>query len=392
MRILLLNDVASPRGGAEVFSLQLREALRARGHDARLMASSAGLGGPSPADYTCFGTLGRSFTLSRTANPSAALHLRRALAGFRPDVVHVRMFMTQLSPLVLPLLRGVPTIYSAAVFETICPTTLKLLPDGQPCHSAAGRACRRCLSPQAWTALMLQRRLWNRWHEAFDLVVANSDAMQRRLVEHGIGPTVRLYNGIPERAPRPPLAGPPEVAYAGRLSREKGVDVLVRAFTRVVAARPDARLVLIGDGPERRRLEGLVEAEGIRGSVAMTGHLPREGVEARLDRAWVQVAPSVVEESFGIGAAEAMMRGTAVVASALGGLAETIRDDVTGLLVPPGDPQALAEALLALVGDRDRAERFGAAGRERATEHFGMDRCVDGFVQLYERVRERVAA
>src|SRR3954471_4377221 len=103
MKILLVHDYAMPVGGAEIRTLALRSALRRRGHDARLLASSAGLKpGQSQADYLCFGTLSRYRTLVQTLNPSAAWRLRRVLAEFRPDVVHVRMFLTQLSPLILP--------------------------------------------------------------------------------------------------------------------------------------------------------------------------------------------------------------------------------------------------------------------------------------------------
>jgi glycosyltransferase involved in cell wall biosynthesis len=393
LRVLLLNDLAEPVGGAEVVTLGIRDGLRARGHDARILASSAGLDGrASPADYTCFGTEGGARTLNRVANLDAARRVRRVLGEFRPDVVHVRMFMTQLSPLVLPLLRGVPSLYHAAWYETICPTGLKLLPGGEVCRRPAGLACRRCLSPQAWTALMFQRALWERWRGAFDLVVANSETTRRRLEEHGVGPAVRVYNGVARRLPRPPLEPPPTVAYAGRLSREKGVHVLVRAFSLVARARPEATLLLLGEGPDRGRLERLVAALGLEARVTMTGRLSRPRTERALDAAWVQAVPSCIEEPFGVAFAEALMRGTAVVASGHGGPAELIEDGRTGLLVPPGDTRALAAALEGLLGDRERAERMGAAGRELALARLTREECIDHLLALYsELIRARAA-
>src|SRR6185503_12644278 len=103
MRILLASDYATPTGGAELMILALRDALRRRGHDARLFASSARpLGMSSEADYECFGISSRLRGLSQVANPSAFLSLNRVLRDFRPDVVHVRLFLSQLSPLILP--------------------------------------------------------------------------------------------------------------------------------------------------------------------------------------------------------------------------------------------------------------------------------------------------
>lgn len=390
MKVLILNDQAPPVGGAEVMTLALRDALRHRGHDARTFASRAL--GPGPVDYSCFGTTSRFRTLNRTINPRAYMSLRTVLRSFRPDVVHVRMFMTQLSPLILPLLREVPTLYHAAWYEVICPTGLKLLPDGALCRQPAGRACRQCLSPQAWTALMLQRQLLQRWRGAFDLFVGISDTVRRRLEENGFHPAVRVWNGIPVRAARPPLSGPRLVTYAGRLNREKGLTTLLEAFAIVAREVPDARLLMMGDGPERGDLVGIAAAEGVANRVTWESHRPRAEVERMMDSAWVQAAPSLIEEPFGNAVGEAMMRGTAVVATDLGGPSEVIRASGGGVLVPPGDTVGLAQALRGVLGDRGRAEALGAAGRAWAVEHLSMDRFVDRFIELYQGLVARKVA
>jgi hypothetical protein len=104
VKILLVNDYAVRQGGAEVLLLRLRDALRERGHDVRLFASNAKEDGNcTPADYTCRGTTSRFRTLLQVANPWAAIGLRNVLRSFQPDVVHVKIFLTQLSPLILPL-------------------------------------------------------------------------------------------------------------------------------------------------------------------------------------------------------------------------------------------------------------------------------------------------
>jgi glycosyltransferase involved in cell wall biosynthesis len=109
-------------------------------------------------------------------------------------------------------------------------------------------------------------------------------------------------------------------------------------------------------------------------------------LEQHFNTAWVQAAPSRWEEPFGNVATEAMMRGTAVVASAFGGLAEIVRNGETGFLVPPGEAAALAQALLRLVSDREAAERMGQAGRVVALTTFSQERVVERFVELYHRI------
>jgi glycosyltransferase involved in cell wall biosynthesis len=377
-------------GGAERLTGVLRDGLRARGHEVELLATRAGAGrGAPPAERVTFGSdRPRLKTLARTLNPPAALAVRRAVRELRPNVVHVRMYLQQLSPAILPALRGVPALYHAVLPEAICPIAQKLLPDGSVCPWPAGRVCHDagCLSWPAAGALLAQEALARRWHP-FRLVVANSRALALRLEGEGVpGPVEVVPNGVPVRAARPPLGDAPVVAFAGRLAREKGADVLLRAFRRVADALPAARLVVAGDGAQRPALERLAAALGLGDRVALLGHLPPDALERALEGAWVQAVPSRWDEPFGLVAAEAMMRGTAVVASGSGGLAEVVEDGRSGLLVPPGDEEALAGALLRVLRDRGEAERLGAAGRARALERFAEPAFVGRFAQLYERL------
>lgn len=387
MRILIVHDYGVPVGGAEHLCLTLRDGLRARGHDARLFASAAE---PLPdlpriADYTAYGSM-RWRRVLQAANPAAAAALRRVIADFRPDVVHVRMFMTQLSPLILPALRAVPSLLHVVNYNLICPLNTKTLPDGSPCVVRQGAACHAtgCLPWIGVARAAVQTALTD--VSVFDRVITNSEWVRRRLEAEGVHVDGVVWNGVPVRPARPPLDGPPTVAFAGRFVAKKGADVLLEAFARVARAEPDAHLLLAGGGPQEASLRAIVGREGLGDRVRFLGHLSREALEEAFAGAWVQAVPSTYEEPFGIVAAEGMMRGTAVVASAAGGLTEQVDDGVTGLLVPPGDAEALAAALLGLLRDRDEAERMGAAGRRAALSAFTEDHMVDGFAALYPSV------
>jgi len=387
MRILLVNDYATPKGGAEIQMLGIREGLRERGHDVRLFASAAGgVREGTAADYVCFGTNSRFRTILQSANPWAYFTLRHALQEFRPEVVHVRIFLTQLSPLILPLLGSVPTLYHACWYRSVCPIGTKLLPDNTPCTVPAGAACYRngCLPLRDWVPLMAQRALFRRWRHVFDRVIALSDAVRDQLIADDIEPVELMGNGVPVMAPRPPLSLPPMVAFAGRLSREKGADVLVRAFRHVVSEIPIARLVMAGDGPERASLVQLVATLGLRSHVTLLGYLTRDELERSVAKAWVQAIPSRWSEPFGNVAAEAMMRGTAVVATASGGLSSLVQDGQTGSLVPTNDVDSLARALVRFLRDRDLAEQTGRRAREFALRHLGVEAYFDRLLELYQ--------
>jgi len=387
MRVLLLNDYATPTAGAERLALALRDGLRARGHTVRVLSSRAVLiPGLSFADATCFGATGRLQTLSATANPSAAWALRRELARFRPDVVHVGMYRWQLSPLILPLLRGVPSVYHPMVYKAVCPSGSKLLPDGTDCREPAGWACLRngCLTPLGFGPLLLQHHLGRMGHGVFSRVVAVSEAVRSRLVQDGLRVDGVLWPGVHEVAARPPLQGPPTLSYAGRLAREKGVDCLLQALASVRERVPEARLLIAGTGPEEKTLRSLVGSLGLGDAVDFLGQLDPPAMERALGQAWAHAVPSQWAEPFGLTAVEAMMRGTAVVTSRAGGLAESVVDGETGFIVPPGDVAALADRLGVLLSDRPLAERMGAAGRARARAHFTTDRYVEAFERLFQ--------
>ena len=389
MRVLLVQDYGQLAGGSEVETEILRVGLEARGIDVRLFASRArGAGQSVRAEYTCLGTTGRLRTVLQAANLHAPIALRRALASFRPDVVHVKIFLTQIGPFVLPVLRTVPAVHHVVWYRPICPLGTKLLPDGTACRERRGHVCLRngCLGILDGPPLIGQLGLYERWRGAFDLVVANSMAVRNRLVGEGSDPVEVIWNVVLERPPRPPLADPPRFAFAGRLVHEKGVDLLIRAFAQVRERAPGAGLLVAGEGPERPALARLANELRLDGAIRFLGHVDRKEVERRFDVAWAQVVPGRWEEPFGLTVAEAMMRGTAVVASSVGGPAELVADGDTGFLVPPGDVEALAAALTRIAGDRALAERMGGRARAFALARLGAGRFVDDWLGVYDRL------
>ncbi|MEO0533203.1 MAG: glycosyltransferase family 4 protein [Cyanobacteria bacterium P01_A01_bin.123] len=389
MKVLLVNDYATPTGGAELIMLALRQQLRVLGHDVRLFASSARpLNKRSEADYECLGTTSRFRTLLQSNNPWASQKLAEVLADFKPDIVHVRIFLTQLSPSILPLLVNIPTIYHVAWYRPICPLGTKRLPTGESCHYSVGAECYKkgCLPIHDWLPLMFQMRRWDAWKHAFNLVVANSHFVKVQLVGQGVDATEVIWNGIPYQPICLELSPAPTAVFAGRLVIEKGVDVLIKAFNLVTDAVPHAKLLIAGAGSERKNLVGLVSDLKLQNSVTFLGHLSRKDMEEKFKEAWVQVVPSQWQEPFGIVAAEAMMRGKAVISSNLGGLTEIVRPGETGLLFTHNNIQELASSITSILSDRAVARSMGEAGRKIALADFSEESFVQKFLNLYRKV------
>jgi glycosyltransferase involved in cell wall biosynthesis len=180
----------------------------------------------------------------------------------------------------------------------------------------------------------------------------------------------------------------PVVLYTGRIEVQKGSLELLRSVDRVASRFPDVEYVIAGarhNSIDDRMLNSALGVNGTRKHVRMVGHVPWQNLADLYRRASVFVMPSFYE-TFGISVIEAMAFGLPVVATRAGGLPEVVEDGVTGILVPPGDSEALAEAQLRLLLDPDLRRRMGQAGRERVQSEFTVDRIVSQMLDVYHSV------
>jgi hypothetical protein len=198
-RVLLVHDYAGLRGGAEHVIQDLRSGLRARGIDARLMASDADpFDAATAPDYGFRGSTGRARALRETWNPDAVRVARRAVADFAPQVVHVGMFLTQASPAVLPEFRGRPVLWVANEYRVICPRGTRLLPGGAACEHAPGRACLTtgCFTPRGVVPRLVQLRLLRRAWPGVAMVVAPSRAFADECTRQGVRVDAVVPNAV----------------------------------------------------------------------------------------------------------------------------------------------------------------------------------------------------
>jgi len=161
----------------------------------------------------------------------------------------------------------------------------------------------------------------------------------------------------------------------GDVAPDKGVDILLQAYAEMNSQVP---LVLIG-----RPLAGLTER--LPPNVLLTGGLPHAAVMNAWSRSSIALVPSIVAETFGIVALEGMSMGKPVIASRIGGLTDIVVDGETGLLVPPGNPQALREAMQCLLDDPERRERMGKMAKQRVVE-FQANSVVRRVEQVYQEI------
>src|SRR5579864_3991244 len=385
---LRIVHVAATANGAGWMHEILRE-LRARGHDvSAIIAGGQGtLASKLTADGIPFDVLDLDVLSSRSVRDAAAKAwaLLRLLRRRRPDVVHYHLFPSILLGRLAGWAADVPVRFS------MIPGTYYLeAPVLGEADAKTVWADTRVIASCEHT-----RTLYGRFGVARDhveLIYYGADA-GRFSPDRADGMRVRRELGIAADTPTvgivayfyPPLAAGPFTPphLVGRAI--KGHDVLLRAIPRILGSVPDAVFLLVGEGwgeagrDYEQHLRALADALGVTHAVRFTG--AREDVPDTLAAFDVSVQCSL-NENLG-GSLESLLMARPLVASAVGGLVDSVRHEQTGLLVPPGNPEALGDAIVRLLLDRALAARLAATGRALALERFTLAKTVDDLEALY---------
>lgn len=246
----------------------------------------------------------------------------------------------------------------------------------------------------------LQSHAFSKWkYRQMDHFIAASGAIKQILIHDGIAADRIdvVHDGIDvEKIAHRPAAdvhaeywlphGVPVIVNVGALVAHKGQKHLIDAMPLVLREVPDAHLIVFGEGELRAALEKQIKHVNLGKRVLLPGF--REDVLSVMKTADLFVMSSVTE---GLGSAvlDAMAMGHAVVGTRAGGIPEAVVPNDTGLLVEPGDHKALAAAIVTLLKDPQLRKQYGNAGRARVAEHFGVDRLVEGTLDVYRRVADR---
>ena len=239
--------------------------------------------------------------------------------------------------------------------------------------------------PLAFLASLLEKKAMPLVYKNTDFITVSPSsrkAIQRlRLTQRAIkiiSPGVDLEKMKPGKKTKTPL-----ILYLGRLKPYKSVDVLIRAFSLLARDFKEARLIIAGDGEERKKLESLVKRLALTERVVFKGKVLEKEKISLMQKAWVFVTPSFIE-GWGLTTVEANACGTPVIASDVPGLRDSVLDGKTGFLFPYGNDKILAERILKLLTDRPLRKKMSLEAR-RWAENFSWEKSTARLIDILER-------
>jgi glycosyltransferase involved in cell wall biosynthesis len=348
-------------GGAESMAVSLAAALHRQGLPLRALTFNEGL----TAQRLQEEGVPTQVVNERQAFPVMVARTWRLLRGGPVGIIHAHGYKENLLAAALAPLLGWPRLVSTM-------HGLSELAAGQQASLKHRLASRLNLS--------LLARCFT--------TVAVSEAVRASLAEyHGL-PASRLEticNGIPipEDVNGQPADRPPRIGSAGRLYPVKNFSLLIEVAARVCARRPEVKFQLLGDGPQRASLEGLIQDKGLQGSVELLGF---RSDPAPFYESCTLYLNTSRHEGMPLAALEAMAHGVPVVAPRVGGFPEIIEEGREGLLTTRLDADELAECCLKLLDDEPLRQKMGQAAREKVISHFSIAAMARGYTSLYQDV------
>jgi glycosyltransferase involved in cell wall biosynthesis len=383
-------------GGGELSTATIAEGLASLGHRVTVLTGAQ----KTRTEQVNGVTVRRSKDLYRLwAKPlfelrasAAMLPALQALLPPSAEILHAHDFR---SALLLSLLDGPARVVTVRDFASICGTTNNMWWDGRSCDGCFWPnvlfRCHRVVEASP------ARKPFRVWQYKYNLAFRGR-AFQA--IPHHIYISAALRDRVATRSPIPPSSlvipnplgqewlappprqpSPPRAVYAGTVESHKGIAVLLEAYRHIVNDMADVSLDIIGAG-DLRGYQTMARAYGIESSVRFLGKLPPEQVREQFDTARVIVQPSLWEEPFGRTVLEAYARSRPVVASDIGGLRDLVTQE-TGILVPPGNALALAQALRRFLQSEPSAAACGAAGRLRVEREFTVTRIAERYESFY---------
>lgn len=404
MTILQINKFHYLNGGADGYYLAVSRLLTEKGHSVipftmnslnlpadpwrRYFVSPVDLSRPR-FSWRFIKGLGRLFW-----SPEAARKIKKLIYAAKPQVAHLHSIYHHLSPSILPVLKaqGLRTVMTVHDWHLVA-CNYNLFHRGRVCTCVNGSywpVIRNKCVKDSYLASLLEvaeqkvHRFLRVYEKYIDVLIAPSEIVKKKLLANSWPENkVRvLPHFVDIKIPSQGVRKPGDyLLYIGRLSQEKGVDKLIRAYSRTQKLLP---LLIAGDGVWRAELEDLTAKLGLCQDIRFLGKKKIKDIAELISCSRALVLPAQSPETFGLVVLEAYLLEKAVIASRIGALPEVVKDRETGFLFPPQDIDALAEKLELISNQPALAVKYGLAGAKLVKDYYNKEKHYQELIKIYE--------
>ncbi len=388
MKILFFHDDCQIMGGANTYRRELSRTLKSLGHELYLFTLE-----PNRDEAEqCFSYTFRKGNRvvdhfkHRYFNPSFFLAFKRVVKKINPDIIHIHTNLAFTNSVLLAC-GSTPVVQTLHDWRMICPFEKGVTIRNRICEKGFSGICYQegCISRWRYYSQSIWRQINTLLiKKKINALITPSMALYRTFKNYGLEPVyIPNYVDTSKFPPVPFSTNGRNILCACHLFPGKGVHHLLKAFQSVLMRIPSARLNIVGEGPEKKRLEQLCISLDIKDSVRFSGEVPHMNVADFYAEARIVVLPSVAAENCPLVVLEAMASARPVIGSRVGGIPELILEDQTGLLFNPGDTNELSEKIVQLLLNPERAQKMGALGRERVEKQFSSQEHIKKILDLY---------
>lgn len=403
MRVLLVNKFHYLKGGSEKYYFELGDLLKKHGHQVAFfsMKSDKNLKTNEKeyfVDEIDLNVGSKLKALDVIYSKKNKVKMLQAIEDFKPDIIHLNNFQRQLSESIIEAAneKNIPIVFTAHDVQAVCPAITMLDNDKNICELCKNGKYFNCIKKKCVKNSLLKSvlaavegefyRIKKVYNKKIDWIIAPSNFYKQKLIEDGIEEKhiTAIHNFIEIDKYNLDLKDDGYGLYIGRLSKEKGILNLIEAYSSIL----NNKLYIAGDGPEREKIEEIIERRHLKDKIILLGYINQDEVKEYLRNARFIVVPSIWYENCPYSIMEALAIGKPVIGANIAGIPELVKDKVNGLLYKYDSISDLEAKMKLLYENPDLAKKYGDNAKKIAMDNYDKENYYNQIIEIYKKVLE----
>lgn len=379
----MVNDYKDVIGGAELYLYNLSKSLQKEGYEIEYFFSNASL--KDSKTYSQKQPFLKM--LQRIFNIHAYFRMKKFITLHKPDIIHMHGILNELSPSILQACKNIPVIMTVHNNLIVNAVSTPASTIGKPCKTRICPGCINCVGIKGAIYEYIKHYIHKKLFKRISLYICPSQYMYHFLQEASFSPIAYIPNGI-NPLTYVPIKNFHELLYVGRLTKDKGVEYLLKAMPEVIKRFSRCSLTLVGSGVDESYFHKLTQTLKIAQNVKFVGAVTSNELQKYYQRSTIVIVPSIYNDNFPTVCLEAMSVGRPVIGTRMGGIPELIEDGKTGWIVAPESSFELSAKIQELLANRESLQRMSYNQKEKFPQ-FSLDKHTKKIVQIYQTLYNR---